>query len=401
MKHRVLFVDDDLNILHGMRRNLRALKDSVELEFAENAIEALRKMSENPFDVVISDMRMPGMNGAQFLEDTKARYPQVVRIVLSGHSEESMILRSLGSAHQYLAKPCSSEAVRRVIKRVCKIQEDLSDKRLKEVIGGLSVLPSLPSLYTQLLNELQDEDGSLDRVSDIIGQDGAMCAKMLQLVNSAFFGLARPIADPKMAVQHLGFETVKSLALVVKAFEAFPPGLHEGFSMNQFWEHSMHVGLLALKICQEEGGDRGLLDQVMTAGMLHDIGKLILVSRVPDTFEEIQGWKREHRGSDEEAEREKLGVTHAQLGGYLLGIWGLPPGVVEAVQYHHCPGRIDWEQFAPLTAVHVANGLVNEKLGEEQHWPLIDQSYLQSIGMEDRLNKWRMTTFFDPVSIDQ
>ena len=251
MRH-ALFVDDDPSILQGMRRTMRSLKGHLEADFAEDASVALEKLSTTSFDVVISDMRMPGMNGADFLDQVRKNHPEVIRIILSGQSEESLILQSIGSAHQYIAKPVSSDVIRRTVDRACAIQEHLLDETLKKMVTGLSHLPSSPELYTQLLTELQREEVCLEKVSHIISEDVALSSKMLQIVNSAFFGLARPVATAKAAVLYLGFETVKTLVLVSKMIEAFPASEQSGFLIESFWKHCVRTGRLAKAICESE-----------------------------------------------------------------------------------------------------------------------------------------------------
>ena len=390
MIRQVLFVDDDPNILQGTKRAMRSLKNHLESDFAENATVALQKMATTPFDVVISDMRMPGMNGADFLEEVQRLYPQVIRIILSGQSDENLILQSIGSAHQYLAKPCSSETIKRTVDRACAIQDHLSDTNLKKIVAGITHLPSLPSLYTQLLEELQCEQGSLDRVSDIISQDVALSMKMLQIVNSAFFGLARPLANVKSAVQHLGFETVKTLILVVKTMESFDSSSARGFEVEPFWDHCVRTGRLAKAICMREQANQEFMDQAMTAGMLHDVGRLILAHHCAEKFVSIAKWEDEQRSTAEQAELAILGTTHAYLGGYILGAWGLPPSIVEAVLYHHHPSQIDFDRFAPLTAVHVANAFLHESSDGQHLTPkLLDEPYLRQIGKWERVSEWR------------
>ncbi len=390
MIRHVLFVDDDPNILHGIKRTMRSLQNHLESDFAKNASVALTKMAARPFDVVISDMRMPGMNGADFLDEVQSVYPHVIRIILSGQSDEDLIMRSLGSAHQYMAKPCNSDTIKRTVDRACAIQDHLLDDGLKKMVTGLSCLPTLPSLYTQLVEELQSVEGSLDRVGEIISQDVALCTKMLQIVNSAFFGLARPIANAKVAVHHLGFETVKSLVLSVKVVEEFSHPEPRGFTMEGLLNHCVRTGLLAQAICKSEHTDQEFIDQALTAGMLHDVGKLILAHDCPEAYISIMNWQRIHSVTKEQAELAVLGSTHSHVGGYLLGAWGLPPSIVEAVLYHHHPSQIDFERFSPLTAVHVANVLLEES-SEDPHLKKasFDESYLRQIGKWERLSEWQ------------
>ena len=230
MKKRIIFVDDEPNLLKGLSRMLRPLREEWEMLFVGSGSDALAALEKDAFDVVVSDMRMPGMDGAQLLAEVAQRYPQIVRIVLSGHMDKEMIYRSVGRAHQYLAKPCDAARLKSTVARACTIRDSLADKFLKELVAGMKSLPSLPSLYIELVEYLQSPEASIQTVGKIIARDVGMTAKILQLVNSAFFGLSRKVGSPSQAVSLLGLDTIRALVLSVQAFSQFDetnlPGFH-------------------------------------------------------------------------------------------------------------------------------------------------------------------------------
>lgn len=189
MKIGILFVDDEPNVLRSIRRMLHGLRQEWDMKFVESGHEALSLLAKEAFEVIITDMRMPQMDGAQLLTEVKKQYPHMVRIVLSGHTDKDMILKSVQQAHQYLSKPCDAETLKSTISRTRARRSLLSQESLKRIVSKIDVLPSLPSLYAEIINELQSSDLSIQKIGQIISKDLGMTAKVLQMVNSAFFGI--------------------------------------------------------------------------------------------------------------------------------------------------------------------------------------------------------------------
>ena len=186
MKH-LLFVDDESKLLDGLKRSLRPMRDEWDMTFVTSGADALMALEQAPFDVVISDMRMPGMDGAQLLREVQQRYPQTVRIVLSGQSDQESIYRSIGATHLYLAKPCESEQLKAAVRRACALRELLGSDLLRRFVTGMQQIPSQPMLYAEIRREAESKTASLKTISAIISKDMGMIAKILQLVNSAYF----------------------------------------------------------------------------------------------------------------------------------------------------------------------------------------------------------------------
>jgi YesN/AraC family two-component response regulator len=187
MKKRILFVDDDPNVLQGLRRMFRPLRHEWDMTFIESGQEALALLAHTPCDVVVSDMRMPEMNGVQLLMAVKERYPHIIRIVLSGYAGHELLLPSVKLAHQYLSKPCDAAILQTAINRTCTLYELLSKETLQRLVAGITLLPSLPTLYQEIMEAVHSPNSSLAQIGKIIEQDLGMTAKILQLVNSAFF----------------------------------------------------------------------------------------------------------------------------------------------------------------------------------------------------------------------
>jgi HD-like signal output (HDOD) protein len=354
---RILFVDDEIKILDGIRRMLHAERSRWEMQFAVSGECALQACEAGSFDVVISDMRMPGMDGATLLGHIRDRFPSTVRIVLSGHSEVGSTARAVPVAHRFLAKPCNASELQSTIERVCTLQDLLSTAEIRKVIGTVGELPSLSRTYLSLTQAVRDSNTSISQVTAIIEQDIAMSAKVLQLVNSAFFGLAQRVTSLENAVVYLGMETVKNLALASETFRVFVPD--ERISQSS-WEsiqqHAQHTASIAKTL---PVGSR-LRDVTVVAALLHDIGRLFLASKMPDKFCAVQARAAERKCELFEAEQELLGTSHAEIGAYLLGLWGIPNLAVEAIAHHHKPTRIPHSGFDSSVAVYVADLLAHE-----------------------------------------
>ncbi|MGC9963996.1 MAG: response regulator [Syntrophobacteraceae bacterium] len=390
MMKRILFVDDESMVLDGLRRMLRGMRNEWGMEFAASGHEALKILACGQFDVIVTDMRMPGMDGCQLLNHVKQLYPQVIRIVLSGQSDMDMVLKSVGPAHQFLSKPCDAEILKATVVRVCSIQNLLEDEALIKVVSGIESLPSLPELYSQVVDELNSADGSLNKIGEIISRDSGMSAKILQLVNSAFFGLPRQVTSAVKAVQFLGFDTVKALVLTVKVFSMFSRSDSAEYSVDDLWRHSFGTGICARAIANGEKWGQESMDEAFMAGLLHDIGKLILVEKFPSECLEVIK-KIHHNARLCDAEREVFGTSHAQIGAYLLGIWGLSEPIIKTVAYHHSPGLCPDPAPEVLAAVYLANifernGLCGADMGSA---PELDSEYLKRQGIADRVILWR------------
>ncbi len=350
---KILFVDDEPKLLEGLQRMLRSMRRQWDMTFVTSGSDALAALENQPFHILVTDMRMPGMDGSELLETVKELHPQIVRIVLSGHTDKEMILKSVGPAHQYLSKPCGVEMLKATLARACSLSEILSDKGLVQVVSGIESLPSIPSLYSEVIQEINSPEGSLNRVGEIIARDSGMSAKILQMVSSSFFGLPTHVSNPVRACQLLGLETIKALVLSVGIFSQFSKS--RDFSVDSLWEHSMATALLAREIAAKEDMGQESIDDAFMAGLLHDVGKLILMDKTPEEFLEIRELIDSSSCGALEAEQRVLGTTHAQVGAYLLGIWGLPESIVEAVAWHHCPEVRRNRTLDALTVVHLAN----------------------------------------------
>lgn len=352
--NRILFVDDEPDILHGLKNSLRKHRDRWDMVFASSGAAALEELAHTPFDLIVTDMRMPQMDGAELLQKVKAQYPGTARIVLSGQSDQEAFLRALPVAHQFLSKPCDPEQLRSMIDRTCGVYSLLRQGPAREVIGALDRLPSLPRTYFKLKQAMSDPQVDIDEVVAIVEMDSAMSVKILQLVNSAYFGLARPMSSIRLAVTYIGLDLIKALSLSAHIFSTMESNKLCGLCLDQLQQHS----ILMARIMRRFFGDARLSDEAFTTALVHDVGKIVLALIFGEGYGAVSERAHGEGVACHMIEAELLGVTHAEVGAYLLGVWGLPFAVVEAVAYHHRPDALPPGVDARLlAALHVADTL--------------------------------------------
>lgn len=382
---RILFVDDEVKVLAGLRNLLRHHRSQWDMTFATGGPAALELLQTQRFDVIVSDMQMPVVNGVALLTQVKRQYPCTVRMILSGQMEAQAVLQAVPVVHRFLSKPCDRAELENAIERACRIQAITDDPNIQQAIGGVQQLPALPRIYQQLMHALAEDRTEVRDVAALLQQDMAICAKLLQIVNSAFFRVARRITNIEDAVRYLGFTTVRSLALTIEVFQS--SAQTADFSLDALQQHSLRVASLARDLIADP---RDADDAFMT-GMLHDIGKLVLALRMPEPWRQALALARQRQVPLWRMEQEVIGISHGDVGAYLLNLWGLPYSIIEAVAYHHLPQTVPPHTFDVLAAVHVANSLIHElsPVTDDFIPDPLDHDYLATLGVLEKLAGWR------------
>ncbi len=417
----ILFIANDKNANENLKKQLHSMRTVWDMSFVESAKDALTLMEGAFYDVVVSEMNMPEMNGIELFDTIIQRNPETVRIMYSENTDSKLMGASVRCTHQLLLKPCSPDTIKYSIERTCKLQDLTNNETLKQIITGIRNLPSLPRLYNLITKEMQAADPSLAKIGALISQDISLSAKILQLVNSAYYSIPQKINDPEQATIYLGSEVVKTVVLSNHVFSSFAEDAEAlGVDIAQMWDHSMQVGVIAGVIARAEQAEKDEVEDAMISGVLHDIGKLILL-KAPNKYKEIMRFM-DYTGSDfVDAEYAILKTSHAEMGAYLLGLWGIPDGVVEIVAFHHRPSSLIEnvleavcnssrktknistptggvlktksvneyiKGLTALAAVHTANTLVNKKASPSEDTADIDMLYLKTLKLEDRLPIW-------------
>lgn len=391
MKSGILFVDDEPNVLHGLKRMLRGLRDDWDIRTASSASEALAVMAANPADVVVSDMRMPGMDGAELLAEVRRLHPETVRVILSGYADEGSILRTVGVAHQYLAKPCGRDMLTGTIRRALALRAFLGAPELRRLLAGLTSLPTPPATFLRLIDLLNSPRASTAQAAEVIADDVALTAEVLKLTNSAYFALPTAVTSPLHAARILGFETLKTLVLRTGIFRHFQGSPALGEIIEHINGHSLMVAHMARRIAELERLGPVQADQAFCAGMLSTVGALVLCDQMPDEFERVK-IKARTGLSLTEAERRVFGATQAAVGAYLLGLWGFGDPIVEAVAYHLHPSACVGGGTGALLCLHAAAALGPQcpVYGRGvRRGTAVDESFLREAGAVERLPVWR------------
>lgn len=393
---QILFVDDEQRLLDGLRRTLRPLRHEWNCEFANQGAEALRALDQKAFDVVVTDMRMPAMDGLELLKQVKTRYPHILRIVLSGQSEMEKVIKISGVSHQYLAKPCRLDHLKSAVKQVLTLKELLSNPALIELASRVDVIHTESPVYWELETLLNSLPVDMNRIGSLIIQDMGMCAKVLQMANYGGLALMEPICDPAYAAGLLGVATLQSLCSANHAARSFHASQAKEFGMDELWKHSIRCSLFAGEIartlapsCQETQ------NQARVAGLLHDVGQLIMACSLPEEYRKSRMLAAAEGISQVEAERKIFQTSHAEFGAYIMALWSLPNPIVNAIAYHHHPSSSTGGKSDVLTAVHVAELLTSRKsAGESTETALPDDGcYLKSLGLMDHLAEWQKSLF--------
>ncbi|MDR3415760.1 MAG: response regulator [Nevskia sp.] len=384
---RVLFVDDEAAVLTGLRNSLRKQRGEWDMVFVDSGERALEELAKNPFDLVVTDMRMPQMDGAQLLARVKVQYPATGRIVLSGHAEQAAIIRTLPVAHQFLTKPCEPEHLRQVIERVCSLNALMHEQAVRQIIGSVDKLPSVPATYSALNRAMAKADINMSEVARIVEQDPAICVKLLQLVNSAYFGLGRQMTSILQAVTYLGMELLRSLVLSVNIFATLDQSRLGGLNLEEIQQRSLQMGRLMRRFL----ADTRLVEEAFTTALVHDVGRIVLALGLGERYAAVMERAHAEGVPSHLVEKQVLGASHAEIGAYLLGVWGLPFQVVEAVAYHHRPGDMPLrDEGLLLGALHAADVLVpcvGATVTDEGGG--LDREFLERAGCLEQMPRWQ------------
>lgn len=352
---QVMFVDDEARILSGIERALMMQDSEWECRFATSGYEALSLLEETPAEVVVSDMRMPLMDGAEFLAQVRDRWPGTIRIILSGYSEPEATVRMLGVAHRFVPKPCDSTQLLAMVANALALRTLFKDPSVVKLVGKINQLPPAPKVFAEISRLLANPGTNTREIVELLASDPALSARIMQLANSAWFSRGAQIHDINNAIVHLGQEQVK---LLVLASQVYSDATTDPY-VDKLQQTALRASKLAARISMHQ-------EREATAALLANIALLI----------------PELRTTSDEATTEQGEIPlRAAIGAYLLALWGLPMDIVEAVAGHVQPSRSAEKTFGMLGVVHVAVTLANHGVP--------DKRYLEQTGMLDQLPVWQ------------
>ncbi|TAN71297.1 MAG: response regulator [Methylobacter sp.] len=390
----ILFVDYDENVISGIQRQLRPYREQWQLFFARNGAQALQLMAQQPIDLIVSDIMLTDIHGDELLKKVSELYPGAVRMILSGYTDEESLKKGLEVAHQYLSKPCSPEILREAISQIFKIQACLHNPLIVAGIGDANQLPRLPKIYQELNAAIADENTSASDIAGIFANDMVLSAKLLQLVNSPYFGLNRVISSLTDAINLIGLKKLNNLVLSVHVKTSFPVRNPEiECYMEYLWQDSVRVSELARLIALSENQQEDRPDQAYLGGLLHNMGLLIFLSRGGDRLKALLEQVKNTDAPAAELEAAIFGFTRSEAAAYVLSLWKIPPRIIEAILLQNTPNDTDYDGINALTAVHVASCLLKTSMrsGCDRLFEMnLDTAYLQRINKLERLPNWQI-----------
>jgi HD-like signal output (HDOD) protein len=387
---RVLVVHPDVAVQQHLMSAIAAAPGGWAAEACHDLRTALARLADTSFDAVVADATIRSLDGLTVLDEAARQQPRAVRFVFSTSGGPALLLRATGPAHQHLDAASEATSAFARLARTLALADLLADERLARLVARLSTIPSLPTLYLAINTELGRDIVSGRRIGDLIARDPGMTAKVLQLVNSPYFGFRVSVGDPVQAVQLLGLETVRALVLSLHVFSRLDDRTVRRFRLGRAWRHSLAAAACARLIAQEAGVPPQQLPDAFTAALLHDVGKLLLATSLPNDYQSACRLAEEEHLSHHEAERRTFDVSHAEVGGYLLGLWGLPESIVEAVAWHHRPAASLPESLGIVGAVHAADAIEHDLHPDAaiSHQGA-DENYIARLGHAWRYPAWK------------
>lgn len=361
---RVLFVDDEPQILAGIKRMLKAVDSQLCVSTATDAFAAIEIMKQERVDLLISDMRMPGMSGSELLDIAKRDFPRTVRIILSGEAELELVLKTIGSMHQYLCKPCESSVIQRLVQRARNLHDAIGDPKVPEELGRVTSFPSHPIIFRAIQDELESPDPSLETLRKCVAADAAMTAKVLQLANSGIFGSNKIVVCAEEATELIGISNLRQLVQSSHLLRTAAHKTTQAFVVG-IADHSWRTAVLARQIAKSESLSEPVIQECFTGGILHDVGKIVLADYLNEEYLEVVAASQCSQHSLLQMERETCGIGHDQVAGLILALWGLPERLADTALLHHSPEAHQCEQLSPPAIVYAANRLLHERYQEE------------------------------------
>ncbi|UQU62561.1 response regulator [Couchioplanes caeruleus] len=356
----IVFVDDEPRILSGLRRMLRTHRGQWDMSFVEGGQAALETLHSRHCDVIVTDYRMPGMDGAQLLERVRTEFPAMARVILSGQANEDNLMRIMVLAHEFLHKPSTPDQIVRAVQRLIPDNPSAADDAVQGDIAVIESLPSAPHTLVQLTSALAAEDASAQSVGHVLEGDPAVAAKVLHLVNSSAYAMGHKVNGVVQATALLGVPTVRGLVLMHDLVQTFDPaGALPVAWIEALTTHAVQTSRLAGRLA----AGREWEGHAFTAGLLHEVGQLVLASsRTTEFAGLLDRWRDDSEAPLCRVEYATFGIDHRQIGARLLRLWFLPEPVIEAAAAHQEPVA-SGDVTDAAAAVALAHHLVEAELG--------------------------------------
>lgn len=382
--NKFLFVDDEIQLLEAIQDALRFKRREWDMRFVTSASEAIEHMKASPVDVIVSDMRMPIQDGASLLKWVSEHNPSTIRLILSGQATREATLQALTYSHQFLSKPCSPQTLVNVLEGLDTVLKRVNNPEALRIAGSAGKLGLIPAVYTEFNDLFNDPNISSEYLAAHVAQYPQVAGRMLQLANSAFFGAQTRVTSLSQAISYLGLDVLRAVLLGSNLFTVAETSSW-GPELRHVPELAVRSAMLAMQLLPEGQGRSA----AAMASMLKDIGLYIMAEVEPAKFAAMLADTRETATPFAELEAEYFGATHAEVGAHLLGFWGMPLALVEAVLCHHQPYGVAPESLYTVLATYFAEiASESPRVGKAELLSQLDQEYFVATGCQHLLNGW-------------
>lgn len=330
---KILFVDDEKQILRSIERLF--FDSDCEIFTADSAEAAFDILADQHVDMVVSDMRMPGMDGYKLLCEVKKLYPSTLRAILSGYSDEKVVMRAIQKniAKMYIYKPWENQELLGIFEQAFETEAMLKDAKLKLLVNNIEELPALKGNYQYIL-ELVEKEADFGEIASALERDQSIAGKVLHVANSAFYDVKT--GSVKQAMTYLGLANIMNLLRSTFYLESMAVGGVCEKEVSYLWQHAFLSNKI-VHVIYKELLAKSISESELSAGLLHNIGNLFLLKYFPDKYLTLYRSTDVSKDDILEAETGCFNITHQEAGGYLLKWWDLPYPIVEAALFHHTP----------------------------------------------------------------
>ncbi len=392
---KILFVDENSEQLTELEALLANELDRWDISYVEDGLSAIEKLENEKFDVVVTDLHMPIIDGHQLLVIVRERFPSVIRIVLSDSNNQKDILEVAPLVHRFITKSSSVNLLKRTIENTLYIHVDLDNSAIRKVLIKTTSLPSVPIVYNTLMEQIEHADFSLKDAADLISSDAGLAANILKHVNH--LGLDCEVSDIDQAVTLLGLDVIRGIALTTHIFHSVGDINIPHFSLKEYMEQSFLTALFAKQIVLIEEESRHLADEAFIAGLLHQLGTLVFVTNFPEKYSAVLERVFNADRPIISVEDNLLGISHPKVGAHLLALWGMSESILNGVAFYAAPSEIEYREFSTITAVYAAVKMAKYYMSHDVNdveqiapYDFSSDTYLTVNGLEEQCSRWAL-----------
>jgi HD-like signal output (HDOD) protein len=387
---RILFVDDEISVISMLKKMVKSLSNDWYVQYAIGGVEALEFLDTESFDIVVTDLNMPEINGVKLLKYIQKYHSHIVRIVFSSSLTRESIKSIAPFTHRFIAKPCGVKKLAQAIENSLFIYRELDNKKIQKVLAKTGTIPSLPRIYRELMDKIDDEEFSLKEAASLISSDVGMSANIMKQIN--LLGEGEAIHGIEQAVMLLGLDSIKAIALSTHIFNSMDSVKIPYFTVEKLIRHSMLTAVFAKEITKIELDDQDQADSAFIAGILHDLGAILFVNNFPKKYSDVRNRVHEAERPIADVERNLIGISHGEIGAHLLALWGFPTTILGAVAFHEDPIKRLNDSFSLLTAVFVGSYLADYLDNSDRKYGadyLEKSPYIHELSCVGRLEFWK------------